>query len=101
MPPPQQYNPQHTPQFQQQQPYAQHHRPLPQPPTHHRPPPPPPLQPQHYPPQMRPSNSMGTAQISSPSMPAPLLSAPYNPVPSPGVRPNQCKYIPYHLHSNE
>lgn len=95
MSPPQQqphYNrpPMHIP-----TPPMQHHqRPLPQPPMQqHRPPP---QQPQPYPhPQPRPSSSMGTAQMYSPVMPSPqpLLSAPYQPAPSPAARPAHCKYF--------
>ncbi|KAI8979515.1 C2 domain-containing protein [Mycotypha africana] len=64
----------------------QQHRP---PPTHQqRPLPQPPIQQQHHP-------SAGTAQIVSPmtSAPQPLLSAPYNPVPSLAARPANRKCL--------
>ncbi|CAO0797336.1 unnamed protein product [Mucor circinelloides] len=108
-PPPQQHHPQSYPPQQQlhynsrpppmhiQTPPMQHHqRPLPQPPIqqHHRPPPPPPVSVSPPYPHPRPSSSMGTAQIFSPVMPSPqpLLSAPYQPAPSPATRPAHVNY---------
>ncbi|KAL0143984.1 C2 domain-containing protein [Mucor lusitanicus] len=102
-PPQQQHRPPHsTPPPQQQQ---HHHprrihnsnrittRPLPQPPIQQQHRPPPMSQPQPYP-QPRPSSSMGTAQMFSPVMPSPqpLLSAPYQPAPSPATRPAHVNY---------
>lgn len=97
MSPPQHQQPNYNrPPMHIQTPTMQHHqRPLPQPPMQqHRPPPP--QQSQPYPhPQPRPSSSMNTAQMYSPVMPSPqpLLSAPYQPAPSPAIRPVHGKYF--------
>ncbi|GAA5809970.1 hypothetical protein MFLAVUS_003385 [Mucor flavus] len=93
-PPPQQHRPPPPPQQLRPPPPQQQHRPMGQPRPMH----PLPVAPQqHSPyPQPRPSSSMGT-QHFSPVMPSPqpLLSAAYNPGPSPGMRPANVPYPNY------